>query len=170
MKKTEEEVLYMIRQHPGYFLVCMLYFLFFLVLFLIGFYYFGFNWFTKYFGLISGGYLLYIFSRDYYKWNKTKYLITQKRIVAYEQLKWFHTNMKEGKLENIQMISHEIKGPINHVLNRGNVHIRTSGVDGEEIMLHNIADPYEVEQQISEIQSKYSNTETTNEKSKKKNK
>lgn len=152
---TDEKVLLMIKPHPWFFSRILLIIVISVIVILISFYFLGASAVTSYLILASAIITIYVFSRNYYCWSKTHYLLTEERIICYEQEGWVSQTMKEATLNDILFISHEKKGVTNHLVNRGTIYIRTSGGVEEEIVLRNIANPYEVEKKIAEIKRKY---------------
>lgn len=159
MKEKEEIVIFSIHQHPWFFAKFICTILFFALLVFISLYFFGASKITSYIIIFGISYSIFSFFYNYYLWSNTQYLLTSSRIISYEQKKLFHKEMKEALLANSLFISHETKGIVNNIINRGSISIGTSGIDKEEIVLKNISNPFEIEQKIIEIQKKYSNRE-----------
>jgi len=153
--KDNEEVVLAIKPHPWYFAKTGLVIIATIAIILLLFYKFGAGKVTSY--TIFGGMIIcgYLFFRNYYCWSKTHYLITNERIISYDQLSWFNKSMKEANLGDVLFMSHEIKGVMNNMLNIGSIVIRTSGVTEEELVLRNIPNPYDVEQKIAQCKKKY---------------
>jgi len=75
-------------------------------------------------------------------------LITDSRVVDIEQIGLFARDMAELRYENIQDIRVEIGGIIATLLNFGNLHIQTAGVQKEFVIKH-IPHPDQVKDLIS---------------------
>ena len=89
MLKNDEKVIVAIKQNAGVFLKSLGYTLLILVVMLAIIYFFGFGTFIKWISLVAFLVVIFMLSREYKKWDKTYYLITKKRIIAYEQKGWF---------------------------------------------------------------------------------
>ena len=91
----------------------------------------------------------------YFRWSRTQYILTNHRVISFDQEGPWKKVMKEARLENILFISNKVEGPINSLLEIGSVHIRASGVTEDEIVFERVANPYEVQKEIAEAQKKY---------------
>ena len=83
------------------------------------------------------------------------YILTNERIISQKQKGWFAKTINETSLDNIRFVSHSIKGIGQHILNNGNVYIRSSLAEEGGLKIENIADPYEVQKAIIETQKKH---------------
>lgn len=163
---NDEKILILTKQHPWYFTKTIYFSVIFIIAVLVSYYFFAFNKVTMY--LLSIGIIANIlfFVYEYYTWLKTYYIVTNHRVITYDQTGFFSKIMKEVTLQNILFISHEIKGPVNNFLDRGNLHIRSSGVTEDEMVFKNISSPYDVEKQISHAQKNSSKKENNDVKNK----
>jgi len=154
-KSDDELVIFAIKQHPWYFFKFIKVALLSTIIVLASFLVFGASAVTSY--LIFAAIIVcsIVIFYELYKWSRTQYLLTNQRVISFEQESLFKKTMKEAMLENILFISNEITGAMNNVLKRGSLHIRASGVVEDEIVFHNVADPYEVQKKITDAQKKY---------------
>lgn len=154
-QNEKEEVLEVIKYH-GIFLIKPLLLILGLILILITlFYFFGASTISSYALMIVSLAIFYIVAINWFKWANTTYLLTNQRIICVNQESWFKRTVSEATLANILFISHKINGFLATIFNIGSIHIRTSGVVEEEIVLKNIADPYQIQQEIVEAQKKF---------------
>lgn len=154
-QNEKEEVMEVIKYH-GIFIIKPLLLILTLIIILVAlFYFFGASTITSYSLIIIGLAILYIIALNWFRWANTTYLLTNQRIICVYQESWFKRTVSESTLANILFISHKINGFLSTLLNIGSIHIRTSGVVEEEIVLQNISDPYQIQQEIVEAQKKF---------------
>lgn len=77
--------------------------------------------------------------RTLYIWYFNSYILTNLRIINYRQVGFFHYSISDIALENIQKISHEIRGLCQTLLRYGSIKIQ-GGTSGE-MALEKIARP-----------------------------
>lgn len=154
-QNEKEEVLEVIKYHGIFLLKPFLIILGLILILVVLFYFLGASTITSYGLIIIGLAILYIIALNWFRWANTTYLLTNQRIICVYQESWFKRTVSEATLTNILFISHKINGFLSTLLNIGSIHIRTSGVVEEEIVLENIADPYQVQQEIVEAQKKF---------------
>lgn len=157
-QKDDEEIIFSIKKHPWYFFWFIIYTLIALVIIFLSFKYFGASVYTSIVIFGSIVVLGYMFVVKYFRWSRTQYILTNHRVISFDQEGFFKKVMKEARLENILFISNKVEGPINSLLELGHVHIRASGVTEDEIVFENVANPYEVQKEIAEAQKKYVGT------------
>lgn len=155
MERKGEKVILAVKPHPWFFSVVLWYVIASVAIILVLTHYKISSGITNWVILALAIVVILKFVRDYYCWSKTYFLLTTERIISYEQNGFFSQSMKEGSLKDILFISYEKNGVTNHIINRGTIYIRTSGVVEEEITLKNIPNPYEIEQKITEIKKIY---------------
>ena len=91
-----------------------------------------------------------IFGRVWYEFSASVFLITNQRIMYLDQVGFFKRKIIETNLDKIQDVSSDTSGMIRTSLDFGDVMIRTAGASaGSEIIIKNIAHPYQVQQAIS---------------------
>jgi len=164
---NDEKIIILTKQHPWYFTKSIYFSVIFIIAVLVSYYFFAFNKVTIYLLIVGIILTILFFIYEYFTWSKTYYIITNHRVITYDQVGFFSKIMKEVTLQNILFISHEIKGPINNFLDRGDVRIRASGVTEDEMVFKNIASPYDVEKQISYAQKSVNKKEENTEENKK---
>lgn len=166
-QNEQEKVVDVIKYHPWFFVRPLLKILGLLLILLILFKFFGASAVTSYSLFIIIPWITYIILVNWFRWANTVYLITNHRIICVDQSGLFRRIVSEAILTNILFMSHKIEGFLPTFLNIGSVHLRTSGVTEEEIVLKNIKDPYEVQQEIAKAQKKYTGKEAETEEHKK---
>ncbi|HUD20493.1 MAG TPA: PH domain-containing protein [Candidatus Saccharimonadales bacterium] len=100
--------------------------------------------------IIGGLYTLY----QAFLWNNGLYIITDQRVIKIDQINLFKRLISETELDRIQEITTEIAGPIHTLLNFGKVKIKTASSDSGQMDLEDVADPYDLQQQIVQAQHK----------------
>lgn len=158
-QKEGEEVKLVVRRHPWFFFKPLGKTLFFVVVILGFFYFFGASIYTSVAFIIGLIAIILILSNAWIRWSKTVYLVSNQRIITVNQENWFEKEVSEGTLYNILFISHKIRGLWRTILRMGTIHIRVSGVVEEEIVFEDVANPYEIQKKIVEIQREYTDTE-----------
>ena len=78
------------------------------------------------------------------------WVITDKRLLDFEQRNLFHRETSITRLENIQDISIEVHGILATVLDYGDIHVQTAGTD-KEFVFKGVAQPKKVKQVLSEL-------------------
>ena len=124
-----------------------------LVLVLIVLRFLGFSiYFTIAFFLWAGIGLTY-FIITYIIWSKSKYYVTNQRIIRQEQLSIFGQRITEIDFRNIHTATFEIKGPTSAVFHFGDVVLQSYGAP-KAIVLKDVAHALKIQKRISEIVSK----------------
>jgi len=91
-----------------------------------------------------------VFSRAYYLFSSSMLLVTSQRILYLDQRSFFRRMVIESNLDKIQDVTSDTKGMIRTLFDFGDVIIRTAGgAAGSEIVIKNIASPYEIQQTIT---------------------
>lgn len=91
-----------------------------------------------------------IFSRQFYDFAASVFVITDKRVIYLEQDGFFKRRVIETNYDKIQDVASHTKGAMRTMLDFGNIEIRTAGASlGSEIIIKNIPHPYRIQQEIS---------------------
>jgi uncharacterized membrane protein YdbT with pleckstrin-like domain len=150
-KRSNENVLLVVRCHPWILMPIVWFWLLMLSLVLASLYFFGASSTTSYVvygALVLGGlYSFYI----WFLWNNGTYVVTNQRVIRIDQLGLFSRQISEAEIDKIQEISTDIKGPIRTMLNFGDVKIQTASREGR-VILEDVVDPYDIQQQIVRVQ------------------
>ena len=154
-----EDIIFVLKQIPSFFgrifVICILA----IILIFVSFYFWGASKITSYVILISVIVIGYYFAYYYYRWSRTMYILTDDRIIAQKQTGWFAKILDETNLDNIRFVSHSVKGINQHILNTGNVFVRSSVAETGGLKMENIADPYDIQKTIINTQKKYSHNQ-----------
>lgn len=93
---------------------------------------------------------IYSFSIKYFEFASSVLLVTNQRIIYLKQKGFIRRDVIETNFEKIQDVATGIHGLVQTMLDFGDVKIRTAGAgQGNEIIVKNIAHPYQVQQEIS---------------------
>jgi len=157
-QNLDEKIIKVIKRHPWYFFSSIVKIAAMWLVFFVFFKFFWASWPTSYLFFVVLIISLYIIASKWFCWSNTLYLISNQRLILVEQNNWFSRELSETALANILYISHKINGPARTMLNFGSVNIRASGVDEEEIVLCDVANPYIVQQLIVKTQHRTSAT------------
>lgn len=84
---------------------------------------------------------------SWYAWQNSLLLLTTERVVYLEQKGLLHREFIECGLENIQQVSHEVKGLLHTMLGYGSISIQSGGSQ-QPLVMRNLPDPYELQQEI----------------------
>lgn len=151
-----EDIIFVLKQSPSFFgrifFICVVA----IILIFISFYFWGASKITSYIILVSVAVIAYYFSYYYYRWSRTMYILTNDRIIAQKQTGWFAKILDETNLDNIRFVSHSVKGINQHILNTGNVFVRSSVAESGGLKMENIANPYDIQKTIIDTQKKHS--------------
>lgn len=91
-----------------------------------------------------------IFSKAYYVFSASMLLITTERIIYLNQKNFFKRKIIETNLDKIQDVTSDTDGVVRTTFDFGDVIIRTAGgTAGSEIVVKDVAAPYEVQQGIT---------------------
>jgi hypothetical protein len=162
--KQDEEIVLVVRQHPWFFFVPILYIMSLIAICVVVYLKAGAGPIISWTTVVSAVLSTYILIRYWYIWYNQTYIITTDRIMAVDQRGWFTHSISEAVLENVLFINHVVKGPIKSMLDFGDVHIRASGVTEDELVFYNVANPYEIQQLIVSSQRKKINLKDSQEK------
>jgi uncharacterized membrane protein YdbT with pleckstrin-like domain len=146
----DEEVLYVFRQHP---IVMRKGLVFGMLGPLVGVIpaavnpNLGFGWF---FGGLAGGILLglLIFALPWVSWHFSVFILTSQRFIQITQRGFFHRNVADISLHQIQSINYEIDGLEQTLLGFGTIKMQTYVGD---LILHHIHHPAKTQRKIVEI-------------------
>jgi membrane protein YdbS with pleckstrin-like domain len=118
----------------------------------------GFSiYFTIAFFLWAGIGLTY-FIITYMIWAKSKYYVTNQRIIRQEQISIFAQRVTEIDFRNVHTATFEVKGPTAAAFGFGNVVLQSYGAP-EAIVLKDVAHAKEIQKKISEIISEMNQEE-----------
>ena len=93
-----------------------------------------------------------IFFRAFYDYTQSMLVITNQRVINVGQNGFWKRKITETDFEKIQDVASETSGIWRTMFKYGNLIIRTAGASqGTEIVVENIANPYEVQQEIAKI-------------------
>jgi len=93
-----------------------------------------------------------IFFRAFYDYNQSVFVLTNQRVINVGQDGFWKRKITETDLEKIQDVASETSGIWRTMFKFGDLVIRTAGAgQGSEIIVKNIANPYEVQQEIVKI-------------------
>lgn len=153
--KAEEEVIKLQRQyHLTYawcylisFSVILLVFFFLFPLFRLGW------WGVLIFILLLTAAILFIL-RTFIMWSLNAILITNKRVIDFDQRGVFHKNVSEITFDNIADISYNTKGILPTLFKYGNVKVKTTSVDNN-LELKKVHYPDEMQELLVDCQLKY---------------
>ena len=151
-----EDIIFVLKQSPSFFgrifIICVIA----MILIFTSFYFWGASKITSYIIIISIILITYYFAYYYYRWSRTMYILTTNRIIAQKQTGWFAKSIDETNIDNIRFVSHSVKGINQHILNTGNVFVRSSVTEEGGLKMENIANPYDIQKTIIDTQKKYS--------------
>lgn len=99
--------------------------------------------------LVAISYLMYYFVL----WWWDVYILTNKRVINFDQRTLFHKVVSEAELTNIQDTTYEIKGVWQTIFNYGQVNILTAS-SGDNIIFTDVAAPQLVQEIIIETKGK----------------
>lgn len=109
-------------------------------------------------GLLLFGYVIFLASLSYLLYNFViwwwdVYILTNRRVIDFDQKTLFHRVVSEADLENIQDTTYEIKGLWQTVFNYGTVNILTASA-GQNIKFKDVASPEHVQHVIISAKDK----------------
>ncbi len=92
----------------------------------------------------------FIFGKAYYEYAASVLIITNQRVLYLSQKGFFRRKIIETNLDKIQDVASDTGGMVRTTLDFGDVIIRTAGAGkGSEIVINNVAHPYQIQQAIS---------------------
>lgn len=153
-QNDNEKVLLVVKQHGLFAFWATIKTLGLILVYVVILKFFGASTITSYATYIILIWILYIIIFNWFRWANTVYLLTDHRIICVYQYSFFRRIISESTLENILFISNRVEGLVQTFFDVGSIHIRTSGVSEEEMVLSCIKSPYEVEQEIVKAQKK----------------
>lgn len=93
-----------------------------------------------------------LFFRHYYTYNQSVFIITSQRVIYVDQRGFWTRKIVETELSQIQEVSSDTSGVVKTIVHFGDLHIKTAGTSqGGEIVVKNIARPYDVQQKIKGV-------------------
>lgn len=91
-----------------------------------------------------------VFSKAYYVYSASMLIITTERVIYLDQKNFFKRKIIETNLDKIQDVTSDTDGVARTAFDYGDVIIRTAGgTAGSEIVVKDIASPYDVQQDIT---------------------
>ena len=151
-QKDGEDIILVVRQHYWIFFITIVEIIILLAVYSLVLFYLKGNSAIGWISAVVIVLFLYVIIRAWFIWDKQVYVITSDRVIVADQSGWFGRTIGESMLENILFINHNIKGPIKTMFNFGDVHLRASGVTEDELVLHNVSNPYNIQQIIVKAQ------------------
>ncbi|MFH1598248.1 MAG: PH domain-containing protein [Patescibacteria group bacterium] len=153
--KEDEEVIRIVRIFPLAFIQHWLVSLFFLLL----------SFFLMFILFRQGGWGIVVFIilllfgliyglRYWIIWSLNGFVITNKRIIDFDQRGFFDKSVSECTWDKIQDVSYELKGPTQTMFNFGSVKIQTAG-SNPTIEIHGVLRPHRLQELITDTQRKY---------------
>lgn len=147
-RNPDEEVIFLVRAHPFYFLKAGLIIVALAILLLITFAGFGASSVSSFTTFIIVPIVLLVGFRTWFTWVNSTSILTNERLIAVHQRGLFVRDLSEVAVNNILTTNHTIKGPFQTLFNFGDVKIRVSGAAEDEIVLKGVTDPYNLQQRI----------------------
>lgn len=89
--------------------------------------------------------------RKYIMWYYTTFVITNQRIIDYDQKGLFHRQVSEAVFEKIQDVSYNKKGPTQTLFNYGNIVVQTAG-EAKNLEINKVKNPSKVQSLLVELQ------------------
>ena len=102
--------------------------------------------------------LVFLFFGVIWIWRRNKIVITDQHIVDIDQVGIFNRSVATLRLEEIQDISAEVRGPMQTIFQYGSIIIQTAG-ERANFLFDYVPDPYELEHYVLEIRKKYYDTD-----------
>lgn len=150
-QREHEKVLEVVKNHPFVLFWPGLKAIFFLILGIATVLYIS-SQITGFVLVICALIAIGIFSRHYYDYSQSMFLITNQRIINVFQDGFWKRKIIETEISKIQDASSKTSGVFRVVLKFGDLIIRTAGTsEGGEIIVRNIPNPYSVQQRIANI-------------------
>lgn len=93
-----------------------------------------------------------IFARAYYDFSQSVLIITNQRLISVSQKGFWKRKITETELNKIQDVASNTDGFFRIMLKYGDLVVRTAGAtQGGEIIVKDIGNPYEVQQKIAKL-------------------
>lgn len=96
--------------------------------------------------------------RKYVIWHFNIFLITNQRLVIFEQKGIFHKNVTETAFDNIQDISYNKKGVWPTVLDYGTIIVKTASLNSK-LEFKKVKNPGKIQEKLVEIQTENANND-----------
>lgn len=91
-----------------------------------------------------------IFGKAWYEYSASVLILTNQRVMYLDQVGFFKRKIIETNLDKIQDVASDTSGVVRTSFDFGDVVIRTAGASaGSEIIIKNVAHPYQVQQAIT---------------------
>ena len=94
--------------------------------------------------------LLSFFLKFWVDYYLDLWLVTNQRIINVEQRGFFSREVSVCNLSRIQDVSVEVNGPLQTLMDFGDVHVQTAG-EAREFLFHQVPRPREVQEKIIEL-------------------
>lgn len=150
-QRSEEKVLEVVKNHPlvlffpGLKLILMIFASIVLV----------FLWKSQYSGMLSLIFFvlgLGAFSRAYYNYSQSAFIVTSQRILNVEQVGFWKRKITETEINRIQSVSSDLSGMFKVIFKYGSLMVKTAGTSQEtDIVVKDVPNPYEVQQKIAKL-------------------
>lgn len=95
---------------------------------------------------------LLVLSRLYLKWTRTVFLITDMRVVDYDQRGFFHREVTEARFEQIDEVSVHVKGIVATLFRYGTLRLKLHGA-AADIEIERVKRPEHLADLINELRS-----------------
>jgi len=122
---------------------------------------FGFSSVTSYITIITGIIGAVYFSRCWFIYNHSIYIISSDRVISMDQRGFFSRRVSESALDKIVNVTQDVKGLVRTIFDFGDIVIQTSGSGNENsiIKLIDVPDPGELQKKITHTASEFAGTE-----------
>ncbi|HPH78590.1 MAG TPA: PH domain-containing protein [bacterium] len=112
--------------------------------------------------ILSLGFLIFLVGLSYLTyhfliWRWDVYILTNYRVINFDQRTLFHRVVSEAELVNVQDTTYEVKGIWQTIFNYGQVNILTAS-SGENICFRDVANPQMVQALIVSVKDKKDQT------------
>lgn len=95
------------------------------------------------------------FTHSFLLWWWDVYILTDRRVINFDQKSIFHRVVSEADLGNIQDTTYEIEGVWQTFFNYGRVKVLTAS-SGESVVFENVPEPHQVQEKIMQTKEKVS--------------
>jgi len=93
--------------------------------------------------------------RCFFAYFRSRYILTDQRLIKIEQKGFFHQLLSEVALDKIQETTCEIKGPVAALFDFGDLVLSLYPANEKKIVLEAIEEPKKVQQQINNLVSDF---------------
>lgn len=101
--------------------------------------------------------ILFIFYTIFLTWTHyylDAYIVSNERLLSIDQVDFFHREVSEADIGNVQDIEVTVKGFFATLIGFGDVRVQTAGADPRTLFLNDITDPYEAKNLILKLSEK----------------